>query len=82
VFDVTSGELSAITALDGSFMAAAAKDFVHPALGDDPSVNTWILYEHRLRRTGDGWKIIYTRLVPLHSVGNSNLLADVAEGSR
>jgi hypothetical protein len=156
VSDVKDGELDVIAAVDGSFMAADAKDFdayrgfyadelevdfggvnaeasgtiraddlrrsaeqlvgpvtltqhmitnhlvtidgdmasvtyyeqalrVHPALGDDPSANTWILYgrgEHRLRRTDDGWKIVYTRLVPLHSVGNANLLADVAESSR
>jgi ketosteroid isomerase-like protein len=154
--DVTSGELSAIAAVNGSFMAADAKDFdayrsfyadelevdfggvnadasgtvraddlrrsaerlvgpvtltqhmisnhvvtiagglasvtyyeqalhVHPALGDDPAVNTWTLYgrgEHRLRRTEDGWKIVYTRLVPVHSAGNPDLLADVAESLR
>jgi hypothetical protein len=53
----------------------------HPALGDDPEINTWVLYgrgTHRLRRTGDGWKLVAASLVPVHSTGNTNLLADVA----
>lgn len=54
---------------------------VHPALGTDPAVNSWTIFgrgEHRVRRTDDGWKIIGARLIPLHSTGNANLLADVA----
>jgi hypothetical protein len=154
--DIANGELSAIAAVDGSFMAADAKDFdayrafyadevevdfggvnadasgtvraddlrrsaeqligpvaltqhmitnhvvtivsdlasvtyyeqalhVHPALGDDPAVNSWTLYargEHRLCRTEDGWEIVFTRLVPVHSSGNPDLLADVAQSLR
>jgi hypothetical protein len=53
----------------------------HPALGDDPAVNTWILYgrgEHRLRLVGGNWRVVGARLVPIHHVGNGDLLADVA----
>jgi hypothetical protein len=53
----------------------------HPALGDDPRVNTWVLYgrgEHRLRRTADGWKLVAAALVPVHQTGNAHLLADIA----
>lgn len=53
----------------------------HPMLGEDPDVNTWVLYgrgEHRLRRTSGGWKIISATLVPVHHTGNAALLADVA----
>lgn len=53
----------------------------HPALSDDPAVNTWILYargEHDLKRTGNGWKLAGARLQPVHHTGNANLLQDVA----
>jgi hypothetical protein len=53
----------------------------HPALGDDPRVNTWVLYgrgTHRLHRTPDGWKLAAATLVPVHQTGNPSLLADVA----
>lgn len=53
----------------------------HPALGDDPQVNTWTLFgrgEHRLRRTAEGWRIVAMRLEALHHTGNADLLADVA----
>jgi hypothetical protein len=53
----------------------------HPALSDDPQVNTWVLYgrgTHRLRRTVGGWKLMAATLVPVHQTGNTRLLADVA----
>jgi hypothetical protein len=57
----------------------------HPALGDDPAVNTWVLYgrgEHRLRRTDDGWRLVAAKLTPTHHTGNADLLADVAKSTR
>nr|WP_296766147.1 nuclear transport factor 2 family protein [Rhodococcus sp. (in: high G+C Gram-positive bacteria)] len=53
----------------------------HPALGGDASVNTWTLYgrgEFRLHLTAAGWKITAQRLIAVHTVGNPNLLTDVA----
>jgi SnoaL-like domain len=57
----------------------------HPPLGEDPARNTWVLHgrgEHRLRRTGDGWKLVAAVLVPVHETGNASLLADVAAAVR
>lgn len=54
---------------------------VHPALGDDPAKNTWIIFgkgTQKLARTDDGWKIIHASLVPTHFTGNPTFLADVA----
>ncbi|WP_280314755.1 nuclear transport factor 2 family protein [Nocardia wallacei] len=54
----------------------------HPALGEDPAVNTWILYargEHRWQHTSDGWRIVAAKLVPVYSSGNATLLADVTK---
>lgn len=57
----------------------------HPALGDDPAVNTWVLYargEHTLQRTEAGWRLTRARLRPVHNTGNANLLRDVAALTR
>ncbi|MEV8610377.1 nuclear transport factor 2 family protein [Amycolatopsis sp. NPDC051373] len=54
---------------------------VHPALGADPAVNTWVVFgkgTQKLTRTGAGWKISHAALVPTHSTGNPTFLADVA----
>jgi hypothetical protein len=54
---------------------------VHPALGDDPAKNTWIIFGkgmQKLTRTPGGWKIIHVALVPTYSTGNPAFLADVA----
>jgi len=55
---------------------------VHPALGDAPDRNTWVIYgkgTHRLRRIDGTWKIVAAALTPTHSTGNDNLLAEVGE---
>jgi hypothetical protein len=57
----------------------------HPALGDDPDTNTWVLYgrgEHRLHRTDNGWRLVAAKLVAVHHTGNPDLLADVAKLTR
>ncbi|UOZ03449.1 nuclear transport factor 2 family protein [Amycolatopsis sp. WQ 127309] len=53
----------------------------HPALGDDPGINTWILYargQHRWARADGGWRLVAASLIPVHHTGNADLLADVA----
>jgi SnoaL-like protein len=53
----------------------------HPALGDNPEVNTWFLYARATRnaaRTEKGWRISAAGLTVVHQTGNRNLLADVA----
>src|SRR6201991_2938315 len=53
----------------------------HPALGDDPEINTWFLYARASRdalRTGNGWRISAAGLTVVHQTGNRRLLADVA----
>jgi hypothetical protein len=53
----------------------------HPALGDDPAKNTWILFGRGTRsakRTPNGWRISGASLTPTHHTGNPNLLADAA----
>lgn len=55
---------------------------VHPALGDTPDRNTWVIYgkgTQRLRRIGSTWKIVAAALTPTHSTGNGDLLAQVGE---
>jgi ketosteroid isomerase-like protein len=52
-----------------------------PALSDDVKINTWILFataHRRLLRTPDGWRICSLGLKVIHSIGNPNLLRDVA----
>jgi hypothetical protein len=54
---------------------------VHPALGEDPARNTWVIFGkgmQRLVRTAEGWKISHASLTPTHSTGNPTFLADVA----
>jgi ketosteroid isomerase-like protein len=52
-----------------------------PALSDDVEVNTWIMFataDRRLLRTADGWRICSLGVRVVHSIGNPNLLRDVA----
>jgi SnoaL-like domain len=87
--DLTQHMISSeVVTVDGDHAAVAFYEQAlhhHPTLGDDPTINTWILYgrgRHQLRRTGDGWKIVSAALTPVHATGNPNLLSDVAGSLR
>lgn len=54
----------------------------HPALGDDPGVNTWVLYARATRdtkRTENGWRISGAGLEVIHQTGNIELLRDATK---